>query len=420
MKSLCTLTLLFILVSSCSGQPIQNIHDMTADLWKEDIDYVNKKIQKQFASFDPSIKTKFADRAMALQAEISQLSNPEITIRMGQLLASLRDGHTELNILQSKAGLDRLPLFVRYFDNGLYITEAHEDYKDLIGMKVNRIGNLEVDNSVERLKKVMTYDNDYEILHAGGGFLALPDVLKFLGAVESTSEVTLMLTDALEKNVQRSIPSMSQTEYNNGPWTSFYELNGLNPQLRDKNDSRNYWYEYLKDQRTMYFCLNRLNNEKGQSSIKKTVSKLFKEIDQIKPEKLVIDIRNNTGGNYNLSRPLVEAIKDRSWLNQDGKLYVLNGRKTFSAAMVASIFLKRETEAILVGEPSRGHPNKCDNNEYMTLPNSGLSIEYTTKVEKHWPELGDATYVPVDVEIATHFSDYRIGRDAAMEYAFEQ
>ena len=88
--------------------------------------------------------------------------------------------------------------------------------------------------------------------------------------------------------------------------------------------------------------------------------------------------------------------------------------------MVTSIFLKRETQATLVGEPSRGHPNKCDNNEYMTLPNSGLSIEYTTKVEKHWAELGDAKWVPIDVEIAPRFADYKLGKDAALEYAIGQ
>jgi len=84
--------------------------------------------------------------------------------------------------------------------------------------------------------------------------------------------------------------------------------------------------------------------------------------------------------------------------------------------MVTSIFLKRETHAILVGEPSRGNPNSSDNVEYMNLPNSGLRLEYTTRVKKHWPELGDASSVPIDVKISSTFASYSQGIDPIWEY----
>jgi len=87
--------------------------------------------------------------------------------------------------------------------------------------------------------------------------------------------------------------------------------------------------------------------------------------------------------------------------------------------MVTSIFLKRETNATLIGEPSRGHPNKTDNVEYMTLPHSKLSIEYTTKVKRHWVELGDLDHVPVDVEIKPQFRDYEQGIDAELKFVLE-
>ncbi|MBT8229457.1 MAG: hypothetical protein KJO50_04305 [Bacteroidia bacterium] len=420
MKVLFKSCLFLVLLTSCNAQQYSNIDHMTAELWAEDIDYVNKKINKEFDSFDPSIKDVFSKNAEGLKSELPQLSNEEIAIKMGWLLASLKDGHTEMNVLQSGANLDRLPVALYFFEDGLYIFAAHESYQDLIGMRVMKMGTLAISDSIERLKSVMTYDNDYEILHAGPRFLVVPDILKYLGAIESTSEATLTLVDNSGQEIEKKVQSVTQNTYGDGPWKTYNDLNGISPLLRDKNNDRNYWYEYLKDQNTIYLCLNRMNNQKGQASIKKTVSKLFEDIDQIKPQKLVIDIRRNTGGNYNLSRPLIEEIKDRNWLNQDGKIFVLNGRTTFSAAMVTSIFLKRETAAILVGEPSRGHPNKCDNNEYMTLPNSGLSIEYTTKVEKHWPELGDATFVPIDVEIPHRFSDYKDGKDGTLEYVLQQ
>lgn len=420
MKSSIHAMLLMLLMTSCNSQVSTDIDHMTASLWEEDIDYVNRKIQKEFASFNPSIKEEFSGNANHLKDELSNLNNQEVAIKMGQLLASLKDGHTELSILQRTANLDRLPLSLYYFEDGLYIVAAHDTYQDLIGMQVTQIGTMPVSQSIEKLKTVMTYDNDYEILHAGPSFLMLPDVLKSMGVLDTTSEVPLILINDSNTTENRIVKSVDLSEYINGPWKTYFDLHGLKPMLYKKHLDRNYWYEYLEEEKTMYFYLGRVNNQKGQPSLKKVVTNLFKMVDKVHPEKLVIDVRKNSGGNYNKSRPLIEAIKERPELNKAGKIFVINGRTTFSAAMVTSIFLKTETEAILVGEPSRGHPNKCDNNEYMTLPNSQLSIEYTTKVKKHWPALNDASYVPIDKQIPLLFTDYKEGVDAVMAYILNQ
>lgn len=144
------------------------------------------------------------------------------------------------------------------------------------------------------------------------------------------------------------------------------------------------------------------------------------ELDRLKPEKLIIDLRRNNGGNYNLTKPIWEGIKEREWLNQPGKVWAITGRRTFSAAATFSILLKQHTKAKLIGEVSRTHPNKGDNNEYMTLPNSGFLIEYTTRIKKHWPEKPDADRIPVDVSITPTLAAYAQGRDLVLEYLFKQ
>ena len=411
--------LLSLILVSCNAQQKENLDHMTPDLWAEDLDYVSTMIEREFATFNPEVKTLFPENTLQLKEELNALSNEQIAIKVGQLLASLQDGHTEMSILQSGANLNRIPLIMYYYEDGLHIIAAHKSYQDLIGMRVKKIGSLDIDDSVEALKEVMTYDNDYEILHAGPRFLVIPDVLKFLGAIPSSSEATLMLEDETGNEIESKLSSISLTDYNTGPWDSLYTIEKLEPLMYNKNRDKNYWYEYVDESKTMYFYLGRVNSQKGQSSLKKVISNMFDEIDELKVEKLVVDIRKNSGGNYNKSRPLVDGIKKRDWLNKEGKVFVLNGRTTFSAAMVTSIFLKRETETILVGEPSRGHPNKCDNNEYMTMPNSGLSIEYTTRVDYHWEELGDTKWVPIDVKIPPRFEDYKIGKDAALQYALD-
>jgi len=412
--------LLLLLFLSCNSQTTTNLDHMTPQLWEKDLDFLNKKIQREFATFYPDIKSDFNTNINQLKSKLLDLSNPDIAISIGQLLAKLRDGHTELNILQSNANFNRLPIAMYYFNDGLYIYAAHDGYSEYIGCKIVQIADTPIDKVKHLLKTIMTYDNDYEILHAGPSYIGTPKVLSYLGIIKGESSVPLTIIKDNSVTEVINVESLSLEDYSKGSWIYYLEMNNIERPLKDKHADIYYWFEYLEADQTMYFNFKRTNNQKGQPSIKKTISNLFKEIDKVQAKKLIIDLRNNNGGNYNKSRPLVEAIKKHKYLNKKGKVFVITGRRTFSAAMVTSIYLKQETNAQLIGEISRAHPNKCDNNEYLELPNSRLSVEYTTKVKKHWSELGDLDHVPLDINIPVRFTDYKVGVDSVMNYILNQ
>lgn len=393
---------------------------MTQELWEEDINYLNKKIQSEFQTYNSSVKANFNNGSLKLIQQLGELNNTEIVIRISQLVAGLLDGHTEITLLQSKANLDRIPLAFYFFRDGLYIFGANEKYKDLIGLKVNKIGSKTTEDVFELLKTVLPYDNEYEILHTGPSAIALPSLLQFLNIIPNPTKVPIHLTNPDGELKLAEVIPISLTEYKKGNWKTYTELNSVKPTLNEKNRDKYYWYEYLENFNSMYFNYKKTNDQKGLPSIKKVIKEMFAVIDNKNPDKLIIDLRNNRGGNYNKSKPLIEAIKKRDFLNKKGKIYVITGRTTFSAAMVTAVFLKKETSAIIVGEPSRGHPNTTDNVEYLNLPNSGLEMEYTTKVKKHWPELGDSDKVPVDIKIDYSFIDYKTGNDPVLQYILNQ
>lgn len=134
-------------------------------------------------------------------------------------------------------------------------------------------------------------------------------------------------------------------------------------------------------------------------------------------ERFVVDLRYNTGGNYHRNAPLIEGIAKRSRINRPGHLFVLTGRTTFSAATLAAIHLAQQTEAVFVGEPSRGKPNGYSDEKLLRLPNSKIEVNYSPIYRGATPELGDAPYLPVDVAVERTFEDYRDGRDPVLEAA---
>lgn len=419
MKKL-TFTALICLAGIQACTQHKPLNQMTTELWKEDITYLNKKIQKEFQSFVPGIKDDFRKEVEALKNRLPDLENYEVASEIMRVLSTLQDGHTELNVGNKSVGFHKVPLSLYYFQNEFYILAAHKEYSHLIGGKVVAIEGVSIDQVFGKLKKNMSRDNEMEYLHAGPGYLILTELLAYLDISSSPTQTSFNIELPKGDVVNETLKGLSYDSYNTGTWVTYYEHNSIESPLYISNPASRYWYSRLPESNTMYVNITRLNNKKGGESIKRFTSGLFDQIDQMKPEKLVIDFRLNNGGNYNLSRPIVEAIKSRPWLNKEGKLWAITSRRTFSAASVACIFLKQETNTILVGEIGRTHPNWADNNEYMNLPNSGFLIEYTTKIKAHWPERPDLDHIPVDIEIVPSFEAYSNGSDAVLGYILRQ
>ena len=107
-----------------------------------------------------------------------------------------------------------------------------------------------------------------------------------------------------------------------------------------------FWSQYLPDSQTIY-C-----NFRGYNEIEKNATVLLNLIKAHQPDKLVIDLRQNGGGDYTLGRKFViDPIRKLPNLNTKGHLFVLIGPYTFSAGMANAAQFRSETAAILVGEP---------------------------------------------------------------------
>ena len=383
----------------------------------EDLDYLNNKIQRQFNSFTPEVKGRFEAEIEKIKSNVPNMKPHEFPCEIMRALSMLKDGHTELNIGHWKVGFSRVPLSLYFFEGDLQVVAAHEQYADLIGAKITAISETPIEEVFEKLKKRMSADNEMEYLHAGPGYLVLTELLECMDITQDpqAADISFELIDGTKRKI--SFDGVDAQTYQDGPWK--FALTGDLP-LYQSNRKDYYWYQWLAEDQTMYVHIRRMNNQKGAPSIKKFSAALFDEIDEKQPSKLIIDVRNNNGGNYNLSRPIVDGIKKRAWLNKSGSIWAITGRRTFSAASTMCIFLKNETETILIGETGRTHPNLADNNEYMNLPHSDYLIEYTTRIEKHWPERPELDRIPVDVEILPDFESYRKGKDKVLHYILSQ
>jgi Peptidase family S41 len=166
---------------------------------------------------------------------------------------------------------------------------------------------------------------------------------------------------------------------------------------------------YLSGGRTVY-CNVRQIRDLGRPS-----SEMLDIIGREHPQKVVIDLRHNPGGDYNIGlKYLIQPLRGNKEVNQKGHLFVLTGPDTFSAAMSNAAQFRSMTNATLVGQPIGERPNSYQEPKQFTLPNSHLVVRYSTRYYK-FVEGPDNVVVP-DKEVVPTWDDYKNGRDAALDW----
>ena len=144
-----------------------------------------------------------------------------------------------------------------------------------------------------------------------------------------------------------------------------------------------------------------------------TSDRLWSALAKSAATRLVIDMRDNGGGNFcDGLKYLVEPIARRADLNRPGGLFVLVGPRTFSAAMSNATHFRDLTHAVLVGEPIGEKPNSYQEVDSVTLPHTGWVMRYSTRLYRFTK--GGENLVRPDVQIATTWDDFRHGRDPVL------
>jgi hypothetical protein len=136
-----------------------------------------------------------------------------------------------------------------------------------------------------------------------------------------------------------------------------------------------YWFEPVTDERMIYCQINGIGDD-SENPFRNFCKRLFEAVERPEVDALVLDLRHNGGGDTFTNVPLVEGLIRSEKLQQPGRLFLVIGRLTFSAAQNTTDELERRTKAILVGEPTGSSPNFIGESTRVLLPytNWGASI----------------------------------------------
>lgn len=380
---------LLILISCFLIANISYAQDQKSAAWRDDLDYLIQRIEimhpNPYAFFP---KEEFNLLKERLYNEIPNLSDADIIISISELLATLQDGHTRWAFEYSdpqwlEQTFHFLPIILYSFEDGIFVMAAKPQYKELVGSKIVKIGKMPITQVTSKLGKIWSHDNPYGERKFLYYTLSLAEMLKKVGSIDDVNKIDIVFQNTRGEEVKTQLTTVAFMSMAGFFAESWYPQandglvtmneNAKNPlPLWLKHTGKEFWYEYIPGEKTMFLQINSLNFPQGNENEEDTFSQLCKEFfeafDRNAAEKLVIDIRMNTGGNH-VELPLLKGIIARPSIDKPDKLFLITSRVTFSAAVHLTTILKMYTNITIIGEPASGRPNHYGAKRGFRLPN---------------------------------------------------
>lgn len=399
------------------------VNETQVKLWKEDIDYLKKELPaKHYNLFFKLSKVKYDSMLDELKQELPTLTENQIRIRIAEVIAAIGDTHTSFGGLSEINTTEFLPIFTYWFRDGLYVTGADEEYAGYLGSKLVKINDIPIEKVMEKVNTLISHENQVQLKQSNPNLIINPTILKYFHIIEN--DTTAVFT------FQKPNKEMEDVKIKAKHHRSIHYVSAIKNMVEKPlymKSNKWFWHEYRFEDKLLYVQYNNCWDKNMEKQYRRYpnlkideipdfevfTDELISMIDKVEVEKLVIDLRNNGGGSSPMGTRLVKKLAAIKEINQKGKLFVIVGRETFSSAILNTVDFANETEAIFLGEPTKGKPNHYGEVQGLTLPNSKIIIGYSTKYFKYY-EKDIESFVP-DFIIEPTYEEWSTGKDPVLD-----
>lgn len=381
--------------------------------WRRDLDLLYEEIKRTNPDYrDKPFPAEFERRYRDLKAQAPRLSDEEIYFGIQRMLAPLHQGHVFVGTLADNR---YLPLWLYAFPEGIFVIGAPDDRKELIGARVVSLGSLSVDEAWRRLSEAQSVDGDMQFVWQASR-LADASALKGMGAVKTADAVTLTLETRDGRRLSIAMPTVATPPpmEQNRRWDRLgAPPPGVTPPLFLSHMLDVFWQQPAPEHDALYVQLNNVMDA-PKESLTDYGKRLWTLLDQQRPKNLVLDLRHNNGGDSTTYVELLRTVIAFS-STPGHKVYVLIGRRTYSAAANLVTDLDRLVSPTFVGEATSECCALYGDPATLQLPWSKLYVEVTAlKWQLSYP--GDARReISPDIPVQFTAADYFAGRDPALD-----
>ena len=401
----------------------------TKSEWADDVRFLREELPKHHKNFFHSTtRTDFEAVVAALERRLPELSDAQIVVEIQKITSSIGDGHSGVHDLPPGLAQRFLPLKLYLYTDGVFIQAIDPAHAEFVGGEVLAIDEVPIDEVLRRVRTVTEGTNDMARRDFMPFRMVHPEILQALDVTHDIESATFMVktTVGVKELTLHPLPRAADgTPDRGGGWFLMGPKPGSDwidarrspaAPLWLKNQTKPFWHAYLTATKTFYVQCNLVGDQDGKS-LSQAFDEVIREASVSATERFVLDLRLNGGGDNSLLMPVIHAFIRADKIDRPGRFFVLIGRRTQSAAQNFVNLLQIHTHAIFVGEPTGESPNHYGDPELVKLPHSGIEINLSTV---WWQDMGprdERRWTEPQIAAPLRSSDYRDGRDPALEAA---
>jgi hypothetical protein len=402
---------------------------LTDKQWIEDLDYMIIRVDSIHPNLYANIYIEqMQERAKELREKVPMLSDNEIIVELLKIVTAIHDGHTRLH--GKNLTKKWYPIRIEKFSDGYYITAITKEHSKFIGAKILAFNNQPVEYVFDKLKEITPHDNSYGQDYFAPMYLTMTSILSGFHIIKSSDD--LLIVSVKIKGQKDEMLALNSTEFQAGDDLSWFwrdyavpgneyvnilSVDSILP-LYLKNYKQPFWYDFIKENNTVYFAFNECVNDEN-NNFESFNNKLWSYIDSVKAKYLIIDLRNNFGGTNSRIMSLVHQIIKHDSINKKGNLFVITSKKTFSAAVDCATWIEFHCKPIFVGEPTGAAPNHYADPDFSYLPNSKILLMISKYYwQDSWPWDSRKCIEPT-IKVDLSSVDYFNYKDPAIDEIFK-
>lgn len=390
--------------------PAQALDAGQVRAWREDLAVYRKQLEARHINlYHHTDKARFHAALEQLSAQLPSLNEQQVTVELMRITRMVGDGHTQFAPWDN--AFRRYPIGFKLIDGELRVMRAGPGQQALLGTRLVAIDGTPVATVRSRLAPVVqSVENDQSLQRHLGAQAALADVLFGLGIARHPAQARFELESDGKQTYSVALTAVAFRDFAKAAPLELQPLRvPFDRKAVEEND--HLWLSMDANRRMAYLYFAHYPSPDDMDSFARKVRAALQKHGI---RKLVIDLRDNSGGDFFVGLRLAHQLVLVDSLDWEGGIYTLIGPATFSAGMSNAAQFRQIFNARLVGEPTGANPVGYQDMDSFTLPNSQRKINYSKRFYRFQDQA--APGLQPDVLVRTTWADMRRQVDAPLEW----
>lgn len=378
--------------------------------WRADVMALEQAIRRTHPKpFYKNNQAEFEQGIRKLYADIPHLKDVQIKVELMRL-GAMFDAHTRVNFWQPAMDFNMYGLRLYQFSDGVHVVQAPND-PVVLGARVMAINNIPIADVLARVQPFVEHDNAAWLQYLAPTQALVPEILQAAGVLTDVKKPRFSLRLASGELVERNPAAISVASFR--AQMSLFQLPQRGDPVWLSRRGEPFRFEQMQNGQTLYVQFNQVRYTNNGETLPNFVERMRSEGGLFTVRKVIVDLRNNGGGDNTTYGALLDVLRNKE-VDQPGKVWLLVGRNTFSAAGTFATDVEQSTRAKFAGEDMGTSPNLYGDTRTTKLPHSGIEIWISARYHQHAKPDDRRDTISPSLKVPLTFDDWWQGRDPVL------